>query len=121
MRRSPISNPAVATYGVKWPLVFLYDDPNGRGYLRAIEPLTGQSKWAVPFRARTSLARSPRVARVHRPAAGEFMAVDADTGTILWEFQTSAGIVGQPITWERDGKQYVTVTSGATGPYVMYR
>ena len=53
------------------------------------------------------------------PAASEFMAVDADAGTILWEFQTSAGIVGQPITWERDGKQYVTVTSGATGPYVM--
>src|SRR5438093_13459399 len=50
---------------------------------------------------------------------GEFMAVDADTGKTLWEFQTSAGIVGQPITWERDGKQYVTVTNGATGPYVM--
>jgi alcohol dehydrogenase (cytochrome c) len=50
---------------------------------------------------------------------GEFMAVDADTGKILWEFETSTGIVGQPITWELDGKQYVTVTSGATGPYVM--
>jgi alcohol dehydrogenase (cytochrome c) len=47
------------------------------------------------------------------------MAVDADTGKILWEFQTSAGIVGQPITWELDGKQYVTITNGATGPYVM--
>jgi hypothetical protein len=29
------------------------------------------------------------------------------------------GIVGQPITWELDGKQYVTITNGATGPYVM--
>ena len=45
--------------------------------------------------------------------------LDAETGQTLWEFQTSAGIVGQPITWERNGKQYVTVTSGATGPYVM--
>ena len=23
------------------------------------------------------------------------------------------------MTWERDGKQYITITSGATGPYVM--
>jgi len=29
------------------------------------------------------------------------------------------GIVGQPITWELNGKQYVSITSGATGPYVM--
>jgi alcohol dehydrogenase (cytochrome c) len=50
---------------------------------------------------------------------GEFMAVDADSGKILWEFQTSAGIVGQPVTWELNGKQYVTITNGATGPYVM--
>jgi alcohol dehydrogenase (cytochrome c) len=50
---------------------------------------------------------------------GEVMAVDSDTGKILWEFQTSAGIVGQPVTWEKDGKQFVTVTNGATGPYVM--
>ena len=30
---------------------------------------------------------------------GEFMAVDSADGKILWEFQTSSGIVGQPITW----------------------
>jgi len=47
------------------------------------------------------------------------MAVDSESGKILWEFQTSAGIVGQPITWELDGKQYVTITNGGTGPYVM--
>jgi alcohol dehydrogenase (cytochrome c) len=47
------------------------------------------------------------------------MAVDSDTGKTLWEFQTSAGIVGQPVTWERDGKQYITITNGATGPYAM--
>jgi alcohol dehydrogenase (cytochrome c) len=50
---------------------------------------------------------------------GEFMAVDAESGKTLWEFQTSSGIVGQPITWELAGKQYVTVTSGGTGPYVL--
>ena len=121
--REEVANlkPGQPHYGVKRPLVFLYDDPNGRGYLRAIEPLTGQSKWAVPFKSPNfsgTLVTAGGLVFTGR-LTGEFMAVDAETGTILWEFQTSAGIVGQPITWERDGKQYVTVTSGATGPYVM--
>ena len=50
---------------------------------------------------------------------GEFIAVDADTGKIVWQFQTPSGIVGQPITWEKDGKQYVTVTSGIGGVYAL--
>ncbi len=108
-------------YGVTRPWPYLFDDPNGRGYLRAIDPLTGQSKWAVPF-------KSPNISGTLVTAGGlvftgrltgEFMAVDSESGKTLWEFQTSAGIVGQPITWELDGKQYVTITSGATGPYVM--
>jgi len=121
--REEVANlkPGQPHYGVKRPFVFLYDDPHGRGYLRAIDPLTGQSKWAVPFQSPNfsgTLVTAGGLVFTGR-LTGEFMAVDADTGTILWEFQTSAGIVGQPITWERDGKQYVTVTSGATGPYVM--
>jgi alcohol dehydrogenase (cytochrome c) len=48
---------------------------------------------------------------------GELQALDADTGKILWSFQTPSGIVGQPITWEKDGKQYVTVMSGIGGVY----
>jgi alcohol dehydrogenase (cytochrome c) len=50
---------------------------------------------------------------------GEFQALDADTGKVLWSFQTPSGIVGQPVTWERDGKQYVTVMSGIGGVYAM--
>jgi glucose dehydrogenase len=34
-------------------------------------------------------------------------------------FQTGSGIVGQPITWERDGVQYVSVTSGIGGVYAQ--
>ena len=50
---------------------------------------------------------------------GEFIAVDQDTGKILWKFQTPSGIIGQPITWEHNGKQYVTITSGTGGVYVL--
>jgi alcohol dehydrogenase (cytochrome c) len=44
---------------------------------------------------------------------GEFMAVDAKDGKKLWQFQTGSGISGLPVTWEMNGKQYITTTSGA--------
>jgi hypothetical protein len=46
---------------------------------------------------------------------GYFMAFDAKSGTILWQFQTGSGIIGSPITYELEGKQYVAVPSGGIG------
>ncbi|HEU5304944.1 MAG TPA: PQQ-dependent dehydrogenase, methanol/ethanol family, partial [Gemmatimonadales bacterium] len=43
--------PGQPFFGIKRPFVFLFDDPNGRGYFRAVDPLTGQSKWAVPTKS----------------------------------------------------------------------
>jgi len=92
-----------------------------RGHLRAIDPLTGQSKWAIPF-------RSPNWAGTLVTAGGlvftgeltgEFIAIDSEAGKIVWQFQTPSGIIGQPITWEHDGKQFVTITSGTGGVYVL--
>ena len=109
--------PGQLWYGVKASYVF---DAGQRGYLRAIDPLTGWAKWEMPF-------KSPNTAGTLVTAGGlvftgqltgEFIAVDAATGTILWQFQTPSGIVSQPITWEKDGKQYITVGSGSGGVYV---
>jgi len=92
-----------------------------RGHLRAIDPLTGQSKWATPFKsvnwAGTLVTAGGLV--FTGELTGEFIAVDSDTGKIVWQFQTPSGIIGQPVTWEHDGKQYVTVTSGTGGVYVL--
>jgi len=46
---------------------------------------------------------------------GEFIAIDEDTGKIVWQFQTSSGINAQPITYTHNGRQYVTVLSGLGG------
>jgi alcohol dehydrogenase (cytochrome c) len=46
---------------------------------------------------------------------GEFVAIDEDSGKILWQFQTSSGINAQPITYTYKGRQYVTVLSGLGG------
>jgi alcohol dehydrogenase (cytochrome c) len=99
---------------------FEYSGP--RGFLKAIDPATGKSKWEVPFEI-------PNFSGVMTTAGGlvftgamtgEFMAFDANDGKKLWQFQTGSGIISSPIAWERDGKQYITVASGIGGVYVLF-
>ena len=110
--------PGELWFGVKFPDAF---DPEQRGHLRAVDPLTGKAKWQTPF-------KSPNICGTLVTAGGlvftgeltgEFIAADAETGKILWQFQTPSGVTSQPITWEKDGKQYVTVGSGTGGVYAL--
>jgi alcohol dehydrogenase (cytochrome c) len=41
-----------------------------------------------------------------------FRAFDAKTGKVLWETPTNSGIIGVPMSFELDGRQYVAVQSG---------
>jgi alcohol dehydrogenase (cytochrome c) len=94
-------------------------DDGMRGSLTAWDPATGKPVWEVK-------SKSPNWAGVLSTAGGlvftgaqtgEFMAFDASSGKKVWQFQTGSGISGLPIAWERDGKQYVTVTSGSVHVY----
>lgn len=98
----------------------IYPEGEPRGYLKAVDPLTGQAKWQTGF-------KSPNYSGTLVTAGGlvftgeltgEFVALDANSGKILWQFQTPSGIIGQPVSWEKDGEQYVTVTSGIGGVYI---
>jgi alcohol dehydrogenase (cytochrome c) len=42
----------------------------------------------------------------------KFHAFDASTGELLWEFPTSSGVLGQPVSFMVDGLEYVAVLSG---------
>jgi alcohol dehydrogenase (cytochrome c) len=97
------------------------DDPKVRGFLKAVDPVTGKSKWEVPYASPNFSSTMVTASNLVFTGVmtGEFQALDADTGKILWSFQTPSGIVGQPITWERNGKQYVTVLSGIGGVYAQ--
>ena len=46
---------------------------------------------------------------------GFLKAVDANTGEELYKFKTPSGIIGNVMTYERGGKQYVGVLSGIGG------
>ncbi len=92
------------------------------GSLKAIDPDTGETKWEYKNDA-------PLWAGVMTTAGGlvftgtpegEFIAFDDETGEKLWSFQTGSGIVGQPVTWEQDGEQYVSVISGWGGAVPLW-
>lgn len=92
------------------------------GYLSAIDPMSGKSKWQMAWPGQPSMAGtlSTGGGLVFTGAAtGEFIAVDANNGKKLYEFQTSSGIIGLPVTFEHKGKQYVTIVSGAGGVWAL--
>ncbi|HEV2548607.1 MAG TPA: methanol/ethanol family PQQ-dependent dehydrogenase [Stellaceae bacterium] len=108
-------------FGIDLTLGFAFKE-GPRGYLKAIDPMTGKAKWEVP-------SDIPRWSGVLSTAGGtvftgemtgEFEAFDAESGKKLWSFQTGSGIEGQPVTWEQGGVQYVAVTSGYGGAYVIF-
>jgi alcohol dehydrogenase (cytochrome c) len=101
----------------------LWEWPQGpRGYLKAIDPLTGKTKWENG----TDIPRFSGVLSTggglvfSGQLTGEFEAFDAESGKKLWQFQTGSGIEGQPVTWEQDGVQYVAVSTGIGGVYSLF-
>ncbi len=46
---------------------------------------------------------------------GYLKAVDAKTGKLLYKFKTPSGIIGNVMTYEHNGRQYVAVLSGVGG------
>jgi alcohol dehydrogenase (cytochrome c) len=112
--------------GVFWAGVDLAQKPvppdGPLGFFKAIDPLTGKSRWEVPL-------DMPNWAGTLTTAGGlvftgnlygEFLAYDASTGKKLWSFQTGSGVIGQPVTWTMNGKQYISVLSGTGGAYVIF-
>ncbi len=98
----------------------MYEDHIGS--LKAIDPATGEWKWEYQNEA-------PLWGGVMTTAGGlvffgtpegKFLALDDETGEELWSFQTGSGIVGQPVTWDMDGEQYVSVVSGWGGAVPLW-
>ena len=89
----------------------------GHGQLVAFDAKSGNKKWTVqapsPFMSGV-LTTGGGLVFAGTPE-GEFKAYDQDNGHELWSYQTGSGIVGSPVTYFIDGKQYVAVPSGFGG------
>ena len=86
--------------------------------LRAIDPMTGQTKWAVPgdgWQDRFGVLATQSGLVFHGNLAGELVARDAETGEELWKVDTGSSIMAAPMTYRVDGVQYVAVQTGFGG------
>ena len=86
------------------------------GAVRAIDPTTSQIKWELKHLSPSwSGVLSTAGGLVFTgDAEGNFMALDAATGKILWHFQCGASVYASPMTYAIDGKQYVAIAAGST-------
>jgi len=84
------------------------------GAVRAIDPATSQVKWELKHLSPSwSGVLSTAGGLVFTgDAEGNFMALDAASGKILWHFQCGASVYAGPMTYSIDGKQYVAVAAG---------
>ena len=87
------------------------------GYVAAIDPNTGEEKWRwrneYPMCASTLTTAGGLV--FQGTPTGQFVALDAETGEKLWEFQCGSGHHSSPSTYSVDGRQYVAVPTGWGG------
>ncbi len=89
-----------------------------RKVLRALDIQTGKVAWEYP-----QLGQGETWGGTLATAGGLvffcedsqlFMAVDAESGKPLWSFQANQNWHASPMTYEFDGRQFVTIASGQT-------
>ena len=91
--------------------------PEPGGFLKAFDPLTGETKWSVPIPHYWNggvLATAGGLV-FQGDALGLFSAYDKETGERLWEFNTYTSMLAPPISFEIDGEQYVSILTGSGG------
>lgn len=117
----PITYKKGAAYlGSGFTIKPMYEDHIGS--LKAIDPATGEWKWEYRNEAPlwSGVMTTAGGLVFFGTPEGELIALDDETGEKLWSFQTGSGVVGQPITWEMNGEQYVSVTSGWGGAVPLW-
>jgi len=85
------------------------------GHISAIDVSTGEIKWRhkTNFPQWGGCLTTAGGLVFAGDLEGRFMALSAENGEVLWDFQTGSGVLAPPITYQLDGVQYVVVASGA--------
>jgi alcohol dehydrogenase (cytochrome c) len=99
LRRGPINN---------------WTEAAATGAVLALDATTGEVKWrfAMTDVTDSGILTTASDLLFTGGREGYFQALDARTGTLLWKASLGAQIVSGPMTYEVDGRQYVTAISG---------
>jgi alcohol dehydrogenase (cytochrome c) len=85
------------------------------GALRALNALTGEKKWEFPLPTPpwSGILSTAGGLVFSGDMEGNFFALDAADGKLLWRLQTGGPIWAAPVTYVSEGKQLVAVAAGS--------
>lgn len=117
------SKPAVWNTGADFNTGVTVDLPAGikafirasqKGRLIAWDPVRKEARWSVEHgNAWNGGVLSTAGGLVFQgKLGGDFLAYNAETGAKLWNYDLQSGGISGPATYEIDGEQYVTITTG---------
>ncbi len=92
-----------------------------KGNLVAWDPVKREQVWSAPHVSGWNGGVLSTAGNLvfQGDSTGMFSAYDAASGERLWSHDLQTGIIAAPVTWARDGVQYVTVVAGWGGAYPM--
>ncbi len=98
--------------------VYMYPEkPGVTGKIKKFDALSGETVWEIPdqYPNWSGTMVTDGGLMFYGSLGGDFRAVERDSGKIVWSRKLGSGIIGNPITYKVDGKQYVSVFSGIGG------
>ncbi|NVO56702.1 methanol/ethanol family PQQ-dependent dehydrogenase [Rhodobacteraceae bacterium B1Z28] len=93
------------------------DSHGGMGNFIAWDNTDGSIKWSLPeqFSVWSGALATAGDIVFYGTLEGYLKAVHAETGEELYKFKTPSGIIGNVMTYEHGGKQYIGILSGVGG------
>jgi len=96
----------------------MYPGPKGTlGQVKAMNAVTGEFEWEVQekFAVWGGTTATAGDLVFYGTLDGYIKALNSRTGEELWKFKLPSGVIGHPITYKHDGKQYVAIYYGVGG------
>ncbi|WP_297771836.1 methanol/ethanol family PQQ-dependent dehydrogenase [uncultured Roseovarius sp.] len=89
----------------------------GMGNFIAWDNIEGKIKWSIPeqFSVWSGALATAGDIVFYGTLEGYLKAIDSESGEELYSFKTPSGIIGNVMTYEHDGKQFVGILSGIGG------
>lgn len=89
----------------------------GLGQIKAYNAITGEMAWEKMerFAVWGGAMTTAGGLTFYGTLDGFIKARDSDTGDLLWKFKLPSGVIGHPMTYQHDGRQYVAIYYGVGG------
>jgi len=111
----PADRVSGGTVAIMYPPPSAQDPDQMTGELIAWDPVRQKKVWGIrqPTPANGGVMATGGNLVFQGTMDGVFTAYDARTGKVVWSFDTGTPIIAPPISYEIDGKQYVSLLTGS--------